>query len=190
MSAMLGRMGRRVVTRGGTSGGISGRMPGLILALILSLAPGLLMGCGSSSDRTIDPAPDSTEVDDPSGTQPTLPPDHGGSIPGPTPDAVPGDRPVLEDVAVRVPPNCTQGVAELVASARVGVDPPVRVLTAIVGGVQSAVVPSGADGRTEVRLVVPCTGAPAMVLLIASTADGRSSTQATAVDLPTMNAGR
>lgn len=174
MTATLGRKSPRVTTRGLILG----------LGLSLALASGLLMGCGSSSDRTIVPEPGANVVAEPGGTQPALPPGHGGSVPGPTPEALRGDRPVLEDLAVRVSPDCTQGVTELVASARVGVDPPVRVLTAIVEGAQAAVVPTGGDERTEVRLDAPCTGAPAMVLLIASTADGRSSTQASAVILP------
>jgi hypothetical protein len=92
--------------------------------------------------------------------------------------------PVIGGLRSTVAESCVDGRAELTVTAELSTTPPVRVLTLVAGGNQSAVNP--VDGQEEIIMTgsLPCDGSTTMVIVIATGFDAQSSTQTVVAQAP------
>ena len=92
--------------------------------------------------------------------------------------------PVVKGVRAEVAETCVEGRAELTVTTDLSTSPPVRVLTLVAGGNQSAVNPPEGQELVVMTGSLPCDGSTTMILVIATGFDARSSTQTVVAQAP------
>ena len=92
--------------------------------------------------------------------------------------------PVVKGVRAEVAETCIEGRAQLTVTTDLSTSPPVRVLTLVAGGNQSAVNPPEGQELVVMTGSLPCDGSTTMILVIATGFDARSSTQTVVAQAP------
>jgi hypothetical protein len=92
--------------------------------------------------------------------------------------------PVIKSVRVNVSDSCVDRRAAVTVTSEVAAAPPIRVMTLIAGGTQTAINPVAGQELVVQTGSLPCDGSSTMLLVIATDFDGRSSTQAVAAKSP------
>jgi hypothetical protein len=92
--------------------------------------------------------------------------------------------PVIKSVQVNVSDSCVDRRAMVTVTSEVAVAPPIRVITLIAGGTQTAINPVAGQELVVQSGSLPCDGSSTMLLVIATDFEGQSSTQAVAAKSP------
>ena len=150
-------------------------VPQVVLAVGIACSALLVTSCSGSSNPTTPPG----SVTVPGSLSPSTTADSMHT----TSSLAPGS-PVVNGVRAAVAETCIEGRAELTVTTDLSTSPPVRVLTLIAGGNQSAVNPP--DGQEQIVMTgsLPCDGSTTMILVIATGFDARSSTQTVVAQAP------
>lgn len=98
--------------------------------------------------------------------------------------AVTGGSPVIKSAKVKVSDSCVDGRALVTVTSEVAAAPPIRVMTLIAGGAQTAINPVAGQELIIQSGSLPCDGSSTMLLVIATDFEARSSTQAVAAKSP------
>jgi hypothetical protein len=81
-------------------------------------------------------------------------------------------------------PACTEGVVDVAIAFELAPEPPVRIVTAFVDGSTTAAGSAGGDAEAITAAAVPCDGNTHLILVIATSQGGQSTTQSVSVRTP------
>jgi hypothetical protein len=81
-------------------------------------------------------------------------------------------------------PACTDGAADVAITFELAPDPPVRIITAFVDGSTTPAGSARGDAGSITAAAVPCDGNTHLILVIATSQGGQSTTQSVSVRTP------